>query len=110
MSVFPLPIALLPSKQRMAPVQDAASTKHLPHDLLEAIQACSGAASSSVRPPAVGCGSLKNSLMKDVVFISKIKIDVEPMVWRTQPAPLTATPTALALLFQSKDGQGKDVR
>jgi hypothetical protein len=74
----------------MAPVQDAARIKLLPRDLLEAMQACSGAASGSVRPPAVGCGSLKNSLMKDMVFISKMKIDVEPSVLRTQPALPTA--------------------
>lgn len=74
----------------MVPVHDAASTKCLPRDLLEAVPACSGAASSSVRPRAVGCGSLKNSLVKDTVFISKMKIDVEPTVWRTRPAPPTA--------------------
>lgn len=53
----------------------------------------------------MGCGSLKDSLMKDMVFISKRKVVNEPMVWITQPVP--PTPTALALLSQSKDAQGK---
>lgn len=55
----------------------------------------------------MGCGSLKNSLMKDMVFISKRKVVTEPMVWVTQPVPPTPIPTALALLSQSKEAQGK---
>ena len=90
----------------MAPVQDAARIKLLPRDLLEAMQACSGAASGSVRPPAVGCGSLKNSLMKDMVFISKMKIDVEPSVLRTQPALPTAHSQGLGCALPTKSGPG----
>lgn len=60
-----------------------------------------------LRPSAVGCGSLKDSLMKDMVFISQRKVVTEKMVWITQPVPPTPTPMALALLSQSKDSQGK---
>lgn len=94
-------------KRLMVPVQDAASTKCLPRDLLEAVPACSGAASSFVRPPAVGCGSLKNSLVKDTVFISKMKIDVEPTVWRTRPAPPTAHTHCSGLALPKQKWPGK---